>query len=86
LVRRGTFIASEVKDTTRYLVNEIAGAPRDHLIKVRRGDIEAVRSAAAAGVDGDAIDAGTWPVGYDLDRAEDLVARGLHELRMVELP
>lgn len=86
LVRRATFIASGVKDSTRYLVNQIAGAPRDHLIGVRRGDIEAVRSAVAAGVDGDAIDAGTWPVGYDLDRAEGLVARGLHELGMVELP
>ncbi|MFC5179471.1 hypothetical protein [Nocardioides taihuensis] len=86
LVRRGTFIASGVKDSTRYLVNEITGAPRGHLIEVRRGDIEAVRSAAAAGVDGNAIDAGTWPVGYDLDRAEDLVARGLRELGMVDLP
>jgi len=86
LVRRGTFIAAEVADATRYLINEITGAQRGHLIDVRRGDIEAVRSAVSAGVDSNAIDAGTWPDGYDLDRAEDLVARGLHELGMVELP
>lgn len=86
LVRRGTFIAAGVPDTTRYLMNEISAAQRRHLITLRRGDVEAVKSAVSAGVDSDAIDAGSWPEGYDLDRTEDLVSRGLHELGMVELP
>ncbi len=86
LVRRSTFLSAGVKDTSRYLVDEISGAERDHLIDVRRGDIEAVRFAVAAGVDGDAIDAGTWPPGYDLDRVENLVDRGLRELALVSLP
>ncbi|KAA1426868.1 queuosine biosynthesis protein queC, partial [Mycolicibacter arupensis] len=40
----------------------------------------------AGGVDANAIDAGTWPPGYDLDRAENLVQRGLDELAMLTLP
>ena len=56
------------------------------LIDARRGDIEAVRYAIEAGVDADAIDSGTWPPTYDLDRVEDLVQRGLDELAMLELP
>lgn len=86
LVRRGTFIAAGHSDPTAYLFNQLTGTDRDKLLAARRGDIEAVRAASAAGVDTAAIDAATWPRGFDLDRAEDLVGRGLAELGAVPLP
>lgn len=73
-------------DKTHYLCNVLSGANLDELVDDRRGDIEAVRYAIEAGVDTNALDAGTWPADYNLDRAEDLVARGLAELALLELP
>lgn len=86
LVRRGTFIAAGIADPTTYLVDELTGKDKAHLIAARRGDFEAVRAAARSGADPDAIDAGSWPSSYDLDRAEDLVNRGLLELAAVPMP
>ncbi len=86
LVRRGTFIAADVPDRTPYLVHELSGASRDDLIRRRREDIDAVRYATASGVDEDTLDAGTWPDGYDLDAASQLIQRGLRELAAVPQP
>lgn len=86
LVRRGTFIAAGHSDPTDYLFNQLTGTDKDRLIAARRGDVEAVRAASKAGVDPATIDAATWPPGFDLDRAEHLVERGLAELGAVPLP
>ncbi len=77
---------AEVPDKTQYLCHAISGTHLAELIDARRGDIEAVRYAIEAGADADAIDSGTWPPDYDLDRVEGLVQRGLDELAMLELP
>lgn len=86
LVRRGTFIAAAVDDPTIYLFDQLSGSDKARLIATRRGDVEAVRAAAEGGADALAIDAGSWPAAYDLDRAEALVNRGLAELAAVPLP
>lgn len=86
MVRRATFIKANVDDNTQYLFQAISGTHLSDLIDARRGDIEAVRYAIEAGVDVDAIDSGTWPPDYDLDRVESLVQRGLDELALLELP
>jgi len=86
MVRRATFIKAKVADDTQYLFQAISGTHLSDLINARRGDIEAVRYAIEAGVDVDAIDSGTWPADYDLDRVESLVQRGLDELALLELP
>ena len=86
MVRRATFLAANVPDQTDYLCNTLAGTNLQGLIDARRGDIEAVRYAVEAGVDSSAIDAGTWPLDYDLDRTEQLVQRGLDELGLLDLP
>jgi hypothetical protein len=85
-VRRATFVKAHVPDNTPYLFQAISGTHLSDLIDARRGDIEAVRYAIEAGVDVNAIDSGTWPPDYDLDRVEDLVQRGLDELALLELP
>ncbi|MGV7301742.1 queuosine biosynthesis protein queC [Mycobacterium kansasii] len=86
MVRRATFIKAGVQDDTAYVYECVTEEQRHKLIDARRGDIEAVKYAIANGVDPDAIDAGTWPPGYDLDQADDLVQRGLNELAMLTLP
>lgn len=86
MVRRATFARANVEDKSQYLYQAITGAHLTALIEARRGDIEAVRYAIEAGVDVDAIDSGTWPPEYDLDRVESLVQRGLDELALLELP
>ena len=86
MVRRAAFLAANVPDQTDYLCNTLTGINLQDLIDARRGDIEAVRYAVEAGVDSSAIDAGTWPLDYDLDRTEHLVQRGLDELGLLDLP
>jgi hypothetical protein len=86
VVRRATFVAADIPDRTEYLHEALTGTHLDDLLNARRGDIEAVKYAVEAGVDPDAIDSSTWPLDYDLDRAEDLVQRGLNELGLLTLP
>ncbi|MGN5734714.1 queuosine biosynthesis protein queC [Arthrobacter psychrochitiniphilus] len=86
MVRRATFLRAAVQDSTTYLFQTLSGTQLSDLVGVRRGDIEAVRYAIESGVDVDAIDSGTWPSDYDLDRVESLVQRGLDELSLLELP
>lgn len=86
MVRRATFLKAGITDETTYVLECVTGQQLEDLIDARRGDIEAVKYAIAAGVGSDAIDAGTWPPGYDLDRAEALVQRGLDELSLLTLP
>ncbi|UGQ55402.1 queuosine biosynthesis protein queC (plasmid) [Rhodococcus qingshengii] len=86
MVRRATFLKAQIPDSSRYLFAELSGAKLDELVNARRGDIEAVRYAIEAGVDTNAIESGTWPADYDLDRVQDLVTRGLAELALLELP
>lgn len=86
MVRRATFLGSDLPDGTEYLFSSISGTNLSDLIAARRGDIEAVKYAIEARVDPDAIDSGTWPATYDLDRAENLVQRGLDELALLDLP
>jgi hypothetical protein len=86
MVRRATFVKANVDDNSQYLFQAITGTHLSDLIGARRGDIEAVRYAIEAGVDVDAIDSGTWPPEYDLDRVESLVQRGLDELALLDLP
>lgn len=86
MVRRATFLRASVPDETTYVVDSVTQDQRRRLIEARRGDIEAVKYAVASGVDPAAIDAGSWPPGYDLDRVENLVQRGLDELAMLVLP
>jgi 7-cyano-7-deazaguanine synthase in queuosine biosynthesis len=85
VVRRGAFVAADVTDETIYLCNALTGAGRARLLAKRRSDREAIAYAIEHGADEDAIDASTWPDGYDLDRATDLVQRGLTELSAVPL-
>lgn len=86
LVRRATFLKAGIPDSTIYVCDSITGQPLQTLIDARRGDIEAVKYAIDTGVNADAIDAGSWPPDYDLDRAEALVQRGLDELALLTLP
>lgn len=86
MVRRATFLRAGFEDGTQYLYQSISGSHLEGLIDDRRGDIEAVKYAIEAGADADAIDAGTWPADYDLDRVEELVQRGLDELALLDLP
>ena len=86
LVRRGTFIAASQVDGTHYLVNELSGAARTELIGRRQDDIDAVSYATAQPLDDNLIDSGTWPIGYDLDKAADIAQHGLDELAAVPLP
>jgi hypothetical protein len=86
LVRRATFLKAAVPDKTTYVFEAAGEQQLQALINARRGDIEAVKYAIDAGVDPGAIDAGTWPPGYDLDQAESLVQRGLDELALLALP
>ena len=86
LVRRATFLKAAVPDKTTYVFEAADEQQLQALINARRGDIEAVKYAIDAGVDPGAIDAGTWPPGYDLDQAEGLVQRGLDELALLTLP
>ena len=86
MVRRATFLKANVPDQTSYVFQSVSGQQLQDLIDKRRGDIEAIKYAIEGGVDPDAIDAGTWPPGYDLDQAEALVQRGLDELAGLVLP
>lgn len=86
MVRRATFCKANVQDSTQYLFQNISGKKLQDLLDARRGDIEAVKYAIEAGAVADSIDAGTWPPGYDLDRAESLAQRGLDELALLSLP
>ena len=86
LVRRATYIRAQQPDKTRYLVNELTGANLKELIRRRQDDIDAVTYATADPVEDQLIDAQTWPDGYDLDAAQQLVQRGLDELAAVPLP
>lgn len=85
VVRRGAFIAGGVKDETIYLSDVLTGNSRAQLLTKRRSDREAIAYATEHGPDDDLIDASTWPDGYDLDQATDLVRRGLSELSAVPL-
>lgn len=86
MVRRATFLKAGIADKSVYVCDAVTGVSLDRLIDTRRGDIEAVKYAIETGVNADAIDAGTWPPGYDLDQAESLVQRGLDELALLTLP
>ena len=86
MIRRATFLKAGVPDKTAYVSESVGGQQLQALIAARRGDIEAVKYAIGVGVGPDAIDAGTWPPGYDMDRAEALVQRGLDELALLDLP
>lgn len=85
VTRRGAFIAAEVDDPTIYLCDNLTGDARDELLQRRYSDRAAISYAVARGIDEDAIDAGTWPPDADLDAVSDLAARGLAELREVQL-
>lgn len=86
MVRRSTFLKADIPDKTKYVFDVVSGQQLQDLIDARRGDIEAVKYAIEGGVDPNSIDAGTWPAGYDLDRVEALVQRGLDELALLTLP
>ncbi|WFF08360.1 hypothetical protein O7622_07320 [Micromonospora sp. WMMD1076] len=85
VVRRGAFLAAGVTDETVYLSDVLTGDSRTQLLGKRRSDREAIAYAIEHGPDDDLIDASTWPDGYDLDQATDLVRRGLAELSAVTL-
>ena len=86
MVRRGTYIAADQPDQTRYLVNEMTGSDRTELIRRRQGDLDAILYATGEPVDDDLIDSQTWPSGFDLDAAQALAQRGLDELAAVPHP
>lgn len=85
VVRRGAFLAADVTDETVYLSDALTGDSRTQILTKRRSDREAIAYAVERGPDDDLIDASTWPDGYDLDQASDLVRRGLAELSAVPL-
>lgn len=85
VTRRGAFLAAGVDDTTIYLSDELTGEARLELLQRRYSDRAAISYATARGIDDDAIDAGTWPPGTDLDAISDLARRGLAELGNVDL-
>jgi 7-cyano-7-deazaguanine synthase in queuosine biosynthesis len=85
VTRRGAFIAAGVDDPTIYLSNELTGDARLELLERRYSDRAAISYATTRGIDDDAIDAGTWPPGADLDEISELARRGLAELGKVSL-
>lgn len=85
VTRKGAFIAAGVTDHTIYLSDNLTPAGREELLERRYSDRAAISYATARGIDGDAIDAGTWPPDADLDSIEELAKRGLAELGQVDL-
>lgn len=83
LVRRAAFRAAGLKDLTGYVVADL-GAPVGSiggwLTPVRRRDLEAVRYAAARGIDPAVIIAEPLPPKVDPSQAVALAERGLKEL------
>lgn len=85
ITRRGAFAAADIPDTSIYLSDQLAGDARLELLERRYSDRAAMSYASARGIDDDAIDAGTWPPGADLDEISDLARRGLAEIGEVAL-
>lgn len=88
LVRRGGFLAAGIPDATPYLEEMLRGTARRAawLGRVRRLDIDAIRYAAARGIEPLDLLAAGLPSGYPLDSAADLARRGLDELAAVTIP
>jgi hypothetical protein len=88
VVRRAGIAAAGVKDATRYLALTLNPTELSKLIALRRSDISAIRLALmrTPGIEGVLGAGGSFPDGYDFDRAVDLWARGLEEIRLVDLP
>jgi hypothetical protein len=75
-----------VADETIYLANALTGDALRRLYHNRRSDILAVRRAVLDGFSDETLLAmGPFPLGFDLDQAENVCRAGLSELRGVEL-
>jgi hypothetical protein len=87
IVRRGAVLAAGITDTTNYLCAD-AAVDQLELLKLRRGDVAAVRLALQRPPSIEALlsGCGPFPDGYDFDAAIDLWRRGHDELRLVALP
>jgi 7-cyano-7-deazaguanine synthase in queuosine biosynthesis len=86
IVRRGAIAAAGVADETIYLANALTGDALRRLYHNRRSDILAVRRAVLDGFSDETLLAmGPFPLGFDLDQAENVCRAGLSELRGVEL-
>ncbi|MEU0132094.1 hypothetical protein [Streptomyces sp. NPDC006289] len=87
LVRRGSFTAGPHSDPTVYLVDHLAGPPREKLLRNRRKDLTDVQQAVLSGIDEiDILAVGDLPPETDFDAIVDLCQRGLQELSRVPLP
>lgn len=88
VVRRGGIAAAGIKDSTRYLAFTLNQTELSKLIELRRSDIHAVKLALMRTPDLERLlgAGGSFPDGYDFDRAMELWARGLKEIQLVELP
>ncbi len=87
LVRRASVLAASVRDDAEYLCDTLIGSERDKLIAHRRGDIEAVKYALAAGLTEEDLAAlSPFPDGFDYDAALAMCRRAMEELARVELP
>lgn len=88
VLRRGAIAAAEVPDTTPYLALTLNQPELNELISLRRADIQAMKLALlrTPSIEGLLGAGGSFPDGYDFDRAVDLWRRGLEEIRLVDLP
>ena len=85
LVRRAAFVAADIQDGTDYLVTTLNGDRFDEFFDNNIDDFRAMRHAVARGISATDVLALNLPDGYSLDRAADLLKRGLAELAAVEL-
>lgn len=88
LVRRAAFHAGGVPDRTAYAIGDLTtpvGAAGGWLTSGRRRDLEAVRYAAARGVDEAAVVATPLPEDFSPADAIELARRGLAELAQLVL-
>ncbi|WDV33608.1 hypothetical protein OIM90_27260 [Streptomyces sp. AD16] len=70
-----------------YLVDHLAGPPREKLLRNRRKDLTDVQQAVLSGIDEiDILAVGDLPPETDFDAIVDLCQRGLQELSRVPLP
>ena len=85
LIRRGSFVASGLADSTTYIEDALRGDQRrdDFVTPTRRSTVEAVRYRLDRGYSAEDLLALSLPPRVPLSAAHELVTRGIKELRPV---
>jgi 7-cyano-7-deazaguanine synthase in queuosine biosynthesis len=85
IVRRGAIATAGMADKTVYLSNTLTGASLAKLRANRNSDVLAVRRALLEGFTDETLLAmGSFPPGFDLDRAAEVCETGLTEMGYVD--